>query len=95
MAESPAVLREPVAVRPGSQTHLNTMVLGIAYAIAGFHHGFFEALQGATQGLTWGVVTGVFVTVLLLFVPPGYRAAGIEPGWFLVLEGHAAVLRAP
>jgi hypothetical protein len=34
----------PHGINPA--TRLTTVVLGIAYAIAGFHHGFFEALQG-------------------------------------------------
>lgn len=38
-------------------TRLNTVVLGIAYAIAGFHHGFFEALQGNVPTNGWGIAS--------------------------------------
>lgn len=38
-------------------TWLNTVVLGIAYAIAGFHHGFFEALQGNVPTNGWGILS--------------------------------------
>jgi hypothetical protein len=46
---------------PGSAedhaTWLTTVVLGIAYAIAGFHHGFFEALQGNVPTNGWGIAS--------------------------------------
>jgi len=38
-------------------THLNTMVLGIVFAIAGLHHGFFEALQGNVPTGGWGIAS--------------------------------------
>jgi hypothetical protein len=38
-------------------THFNTMVLGIVFAIAGLHHGFFEALQGNVPTGGWGIAS--------------------------------------
>ncbi len=38
-------------------TWLNTVVLGIVFAVAGFHHGFFETLQGNTPTNGWGIAS--------------------------------------